>query len=41
VKQYVQAGHVDEIHLAFAPGRGESLFSGLKVHRASLTGRAS
>ena len=35
VKQYVQAGHVDEIHLAFAPvmlGQGESLFNGLDLH---------
>jgi dihydrofolate reductase len=34
VKQYVQAGHVDEIHLAVAPvalGQGESLFSGLDL----------
>ncbi len=35
VKQYIQAGHVDEIHLAFAPvalGQGEALFSGLDLH---------
>src|SRR5471030_1549418 len=34
VKQLVQAGHVDEIHLAVAPvalGQGESLFSGLDL----------
>jgi dihydrofolate reductase len=34
VRQYVQAGHVDEIHLAMAPvalGRGEPLFSGLDL----------
>ena len=34
VKQFVQAGHVDEIHLAVAPvaiGQGESLFSGLDL----------
>ena len=34
VRQYVQAGHVDEIHLAVAPvalGQGESLFSGLDL----------
>jgi dihydrofolate reductase len=34
VKQYIQAGHVDEIHLALAPvalGQGESLFSGLDL----------
>lgn len=35
VKQYIQAGHVDEIHLAMAPvalGAGESLFDGLDLH---------
>ena len=34
VRQYVRAGHVDEIHLALAPvalGQGESLFSGLDL----------
>jgi dihydrofolate reductase len=34
VKQYIQAGHVDEIHLAMAPvalGQGESLFSDLDL----------
>jgi dihydrofolate reductase len=34
VKQYVQAGYVDEIHLAIVPvaiGQGESLFSGLDL----------
>jgi dihydrofolate reductase len=34
VRQYVQAGHVDEIHLALAPvvlGRGEPLFQGLDL----------
>jgi dihydrofolate reductase len=34
VRQYVQAGHVDEIHLAVAPtaiGQGEALFSGLDL----------
>ena len=34
VRQYVQAGRVDEIHLAVAPialGQGESLFSGLDL----------
>ena len=34
VRQYVQAGHVDEIHLAVAPvvlGRGEALFTGLDL----------
>ena len=35
VKQYVRAGHVDEMHLACVPvvlGQGESLFSGLDLH---------
>jgi dihydrofolate reductase len=34
VKQYIQAGHVDEIHLAVAPvvlGQGEPLFSSLDL----------
>jgi dihydrofolate reductase len=34
VRQYLQAGYVDEIHLAFAPialGEGESLFNGLDL----------
>jgi dihydrofolate reductase len=34
IRQYVQAGHVDEIHLAVAPimlGQGEALFSGLDL----------
>ena len=35
VRQYVQAGHVDEIHLALAPialGQGEALFAGIDLH---------
>ena len=34
VRQYVQAGHVDEIHLALSPvalGQGEALFSGIDL----------
>src|SRR6185369_518050 len=34
VRQYIQAGHVDDIHLAVAPvvlGRGEALFTGLDL----------
>jgi dihydrofolate reductase len=34
VRQYVQAGHVDEIHLAMAPvalGQGEALFTGIDL----------
>jgi dihydrofolate reductase len=33
-RQYIQAGHVDEIHLTVAPlalGQGEALFSGLDL----------
>ncbi|NTG45935.1 dihydrofolate reductase [Agrobacterium rhizogenes] len=35
VRQYVQAGQVDEIHLAFVPtalGQGEPFFSGIDLH---------
>lgn len=35
VRQYVQAGYVDEIHLAVAPvaiGQGEALYIGLDLH---------
>jgi dihydrofolate reductase len=35
VKQYIDAGHVDEIHLALAPvalGQGEHFFSGVDLH---------
>jgi dihydrofolate reductase len=34
VRQYIRAGHVDEIHLAVAPvvlGRGEALFDGIDL----------
>ncbi|MDQ2679573.1 MAG: dihydrofolate reductase family protein [Candidatus Eremiobacteraeota bacterium] len=34
VRQYIQAGHVDEIHLAVAPvvlGQGEALFTGIDL----------
>ncbi|MFN2529147.1 MAG: dihydrofolate reductase family protein [Candidatus Baltobacteraceae bacterium] len=34
VRQYIQAGHVDEIHLALAPvvlGQGEALFTGIDL----------
>lgn len=34
VRQYIQAGHVDEIHLASTPvvlGRGEALFTGIDL----------
>ena len=35
VRQYLQAGHVDDLHLALRPvlmGRGEPLFAGLDLH---------
>lgn len=34
-RQYLQAGHVDEVHLAVSPvvlGQGEALFAGLDLH---------
>ena len=34
MRQFIQAGHVDEIHLAIAPvmlGQGEALFDGLDL----------
>jgi dihydrofolate reductase len=34
IRQYLQAGHIDELHLAIAPvllGRGEALFAGLDL----------
>jgi dihydrofolate reductase len=34
IRQYLQAGHIDELHLAFSPvflGSGESLFSGIDM----------
>jgi dihydrofolate reductase len=40
VRQYIQAGHVDEIHLAVAPvvlGQGEALFSGLDLRSLGYT----
>ena len=35
VRQYLQAGLIDELHLAYSPmylGTGENLFAGLDVH---------
>ncbi len=36
VRQYLLAGHIDEMHLAFSPvllGEGENLFSGINLHQ--------
>lgn len=36
VRQYLAAGHIDEMHLALSPalmGEGEHLFSGIDLHR--------
>lgn len=40
VRQYLQAGLVDEIHLVFSPiflGKGESLLSGIDLHSLGFT----
>lgn len=39
IRQYLQAGHIDEMHLAFAPvflGAGEHLFTGRDGYRVDL-----
>ena len=36
VRQYLIAGHIDEMHLAMSPvllGEGENLFSGINLHQ--------
>jgi dihydrofolate reductase len=36
IRQYLLAGHIDEMHLAFSPvllGEGENLFSGINLHQ--------
>jgi dihydrofolate reductase len=41
IRQYLQAGHIDEMHLAFAPvflGAGEHLFAGPDGYRIDLPG---
>jgi dihydrofolate reductase len=40
IRQYLAAGLIDEMHLAFAPvllGEGEHLFSGMNCHRLGFT----
>jgi dihydrofolate reductase len=40
IRQYLKAGHIDEMHLAQSPvflGEGEPLFSGLNLHALGFT----
>lgn len=40
IRQYLQAGHIDEMHLAFSPiflGSGENFFAGLDLPRLGFT----
>jgi dihydrofolate reductase len=40
VRQYLQAGHIDEMHLAFSPvflGTGEHLFAGIDLPKLGFT----
>lgn len=40
IRQYLQAGHIDEMHLAFSPvllGSGEHLFSGIDLPKLGFT----
>jgi dihydrofolate reductase len=40
LRQYLLAGHIDEMHLALSPvllGEGEHLFSGINLHRLGFT----
>lgn len=40
VRQYLQAGHIDEMHIAFSPvflGKGEHLFSGIDLPKLGFT----
>ncbi|MGC3943255.1 MAG: dihydrofolate reductase family protein [Chryseolinea sp.] len=40
VRQYLQAGHIDEMHIAFAPvflGAGENLFAGIDLPKLGFT----
>jgi dihydrofolate reductase len=40
VRQYLQAGHIDEMHIAFSPvffGSGENLFAGIDLPKLGFT----
>jgi dihydrofolate reductase len=40
IRQYLMAGHIDEMHLAISPvllGEGEHLFSGINLHQLGFT----
>jgi dihydrofolate reductase len=40
IRQYLTAGHIDEMHLALSPvllGEGEHLFSGINLHALGFT----
>jgi dihydrofolate reductase len=40
IRQYLQAGAIDEMHLALSPvlmGEGEHLFSGINLHQLGFT----
>jgi len=40
IRQYLMAGHIDEMHLALSPvllGEGEHLFSGINLHQLGMT----
>jgi dihydrofolate reductase len=42
VRQYLRAGHIDELHLAMSPvvlGKGEALFAGLDLRAMGYTVR--
>jgi dihydrofolate reductase len=39
IRQYLMAGHIDEMHLALSPvllGEGEHLFSGINLHALGM-----
>ena len=40
IRQYLQAGAIDEMHLALSPvlmGEGENLFAGINLHQLGFT----